>query len=300
METAVVVGIQKFSVHDGPGIRTTIFFKGCPLQCQWCHNPESQSFTREILLNASLCTLCGQCQAICPQQAIQVAAGKNVYDASKCNGCETCVMHCLQQARALAGKEYTVSELMKEIEKDIPFYEQSGGGVTLSGGEVMHQIDFVEELLKRCKEHGISVAIDTCGYAPSENFIRIAKAVDLFLYDIKLVDAALHKKYIGQDNTLILKNLQILSDYGAQLHLRLPLIGNVNTEDVHINEILHLIQNLSIHSIYLLPYHDIAKGKYQKLDKHYDADQFLKPSDKRLEEIKQRFVECNYKVQIGG
>jgi pyruvate formate lyase activating enzyme len=300
MKTALIVGIQKFCVHDGPGIRTTIFFKGCPLACRWCHNPESQSFTKEVLLNAALCTFCGQCQSHCSQQAIRVFDGKNVYDATKCNGCETCVVYCIHNAREIAGKKYSVNELIAEIEKDIPFYEQSGGGVTLSGGEVMSQIDFVEKLIQRCKECGISVVIDTCGYAPSENFMRIAKNVDLFLYDIKLVDAALHKKYTGQDNALILKNLQVLSDSGANINLRMPMIGNVNTEDVHISQMIHLIKDLSIHSINLLPYHDIAKGKYQKLDKHYDADRFFKPSDKRLEEIKARFEECNYKVQIGG
>jgi len=300
METALIVGIQKFCVHDGPGIRTTIFFKGCPLACQWCHNPESQSFAKEVLLNAALCTSCGQCQSICSRQAIQLFDGKNVYDATKCNGCETCVVHCVHHAREVAGKKYTVNELMTEIEKDLPFYEQSGGGVTLSGGEVMSQIAVVETLIQHCKERGISVVIDTCGYAASENFKRIALNVDLFLYDLKFADSALHQKYTGKDNKLIFKNLQILSDMGSNINLRLPMIGNVNTEDVHINQMIHLIKDLSIHSINLLPYHDIAKGKYQKLNKTYDADRFFKPLDKRIEEIKARFEECNYKVQIGG
>lgn len=300
MKTALVFSIQKFCVHDGPGIRTTIFFKGCPLSCQWCHNPESQCYEKEILINPDLCTLCGRCQLRCSHKAILLQDGRLTHNQNVCTGCRICVEHCLQGARQFAGKEYTVEQLMIEIEKDQPFFEQSGGGVTLSGGEVMTQIDFVERVVESCKERGISVAIDTCGYAPSEYFMRILKNVDLFLYDIKLLDAKLHQYYTGKDNALILKNLKLLSDAKAKINLRLPLIGGVNTADQDINGIIEMVKTLSIQSVNLLPYHDIATGKYRKLNKSYDENRFFIPSDERLEEIKKMFEKINVKVQIGG
>lgn len=300
METALIFSIQKFCIHDGPGIRTTIFFKGCPLTCRWCHNPESQSYKKEIMVNSDRCTLCGQCQIHCSQQAIQLLNDKMIYHADKCRYCETCVDCCSNNAREVAGKEYTVSELMAEIEKDRPFYEQSGGGVTLSGGEAMMQIDFVEELVKTCKEQGISVVVDTAGYAPRENFTRIVKFVDWFLYDIKLMDSQLHRKYTGKDNTLILENLQMLSDNGARINLRLPLIGSVNSDDVQINQVMDFISPLRLDAVNLLPYHDIGKGKYRQLNLAYCSEQFFTPSDERLSEIEAKFKQANYKVQIGG
>ncbi len=300
MQRALIFNIQKFSIHDGPGIRTTIFFKGCPLVCQWCHNPESQSYHTEIMVNLDRCTQCGQCEQHCPQRAITQQYGKLVYDRDRCTGCGTCIDYCYKNVREVVGKEYTVSELMLEIEKDRSFYEHSGGGVTLSGGEVMMQIDFVEQLIKACKDCGISVVIDTCGYAPSENFLRIVNDVDLFLYDIKLMDPDLHYRYTGQNNTLILKNLQILSDQGAKIDLRLPLIGDINTSNEEIQSVIDFASNLHIYSIHLLPYHNIAKGKYHKLDVEYCGETFLIPSDERLQAISAMFKNENYRIMIGG
>jgi pyruvate formate lyase activating enzyme len=300
MERALIFSIQKFCIHDGPGIRTTIFFKGCPLACQWCHNPESQSYGREIMVNPDRCTLCGRCQIHCSQQAIQLLNNKMIYHADHCRYCEKCVDYCSNNAREVAGQEYTVSRLMAEIEKDRPFYEQSGGGVTLSGGEAMIQIDFVEELIRACKERGISVAMDTSGYAPWQHFTRISKLVDLFLYDIKLMDSQLHRQYTGKDNGLILENLQALSDQGASINLRLPLIDGVNSTDIHINQVLNFISTLHLDSINLLPYHDIGKGKYDQLNRAYGFEQFFTPSAERLSEIETKFTQANYKVNIGG
>jgi pyruvate formate lyase activating enzyme len=300
METALIFNIQKFSIHDGPGIRTTIFFKGCPLTCRWCHNPESQSYGKEIMVNPDRCTRCGQCQKHCSQQAIALLNNKLIYDAQKCQFCEQCVDFCSNNARAIAGQECTVNELMVEIEKDRAFYEQSGGGVTLSGGEAMVQIDFVEKLAKSCKERGISVVVDTSGYAPWENFTRIIKYVDLFLYDIKLIDPELHRKYTGQDNGLILENLQALSKIGAQLNLRLPIIGGVNSDDQHINQVIEFISKLDFDSVNLLPYHDIGNSKYRQLNAEYCSEQFFTPSAERMAEIASKFQQENYQVKIGG
>ncbi len=300
MESALIFSIQKFCIHDGPGIRTTIFFKGCPLSCQWCHNPESQSYGKEMMVNPDRCTLCGQCQLYCSQQAIQLVNNKLIYHADKCQYCGKCVERCSNNAREIAGQEYTVSELITEIEKDRPFYEQSGGGVTLSGGEAMIQIDFVEELIKACKERGISVVVDTSGYAPRENFMRIVGLVDLFLYDIKLMDSLLHHRYTGKDNELILENLLALSDQGAAINLRLPLIGGVNSDAVQINQVMNFISTLHLNSINLLPYHDIGKGKYRQLNRSDCSEQFFIPAADRLAEIATKFTQANYKVKIGG
>lgn len=300
MKKGLVFSIQKFCVHDGPGIRTTVFFKGCPLACPWCHNPESQCYEKEILVNPDLCTLCGRCQAVCPSGAIEIIKGNLTYNQEKCNGCGSCEEHCLRSARQVTGKEYTLESLMQEIEKDRPFYEQSGGGVTFSGGEVMMQIDFVEKLAQRCRDRGISVVIDTCGYVPQKYFERILNYVDLFLYDIKLMNDELHQQFMGKGNKLILDNLKFLSEEGAKINLRIPLIGGVNTDDGHIRGILEMIKDVSIQSINLLPYHDVAKDKYRKLNKGYDEKKFYIPSDERLTEIKDVFQKLNYKVQIGG
>lgn len=288
MQRPLIFNIQKFSIHDGPGIRTTIFFKGCPLSCKWCHNPESQSYEKEILVHKERCTSCGRCQKNCP-------AGNK-----PCLSCESCVDACYHNAREVIGKAYTVQELVSEIQKDRPFYEQSGGGVTLSGGEVMTHIDFVEELVKACRQQGISVAIDTCGYAPWESFMRIIEDVDIFLYDVKCVDKEDHRKYIGKNNDLILENLKKLSDYGANINLRLPLIRGINTDDKHIEQVLDVISNLTITSINLLPYHNFAAGKYKKINMEYLSEIFSRPSDERVAEIQSRFKEANYKIKIGG
>jgi pyruvate formate lyase activating enzyme len=300
MSKALIFNIQKFSVHDGPGIRTTIFFKGCPLTCQWCHNPESQSYQKEFLIDRDRCSLCGRCEEHCSQHAMQKINGKMLYDKSKCNYCEECMDYCYNNAREIAGQEYTVPELMLEIQKDQAFYEQSGGGVTLSGGEVMTQIDFVAELIGACKEQGISVVIDTCGYAPQESFLRIMEDVDLFLYDIKTMDPNTHRQYMGQDNVLILENLKLLSSKGAVIQLRLPLIEGINTTDEHIQMIINFISDLTIHSINLLPYHHMAKDKYKKLQMEYPLEPFSRPSEERLREIQMMFIQKNYQVKIGG
>ncbi|VBB09674.1 radical sam [Lucifera butyrica] len=300
MKKALIFNLQKFCVHDGPGIRTTVFFKGCPLHCLWCHNPESQSFHKEMLFNPEQCTGCGQCIRSCSQGALSQAEKYPVYDAAKCLFCETCIDHCIYNARELAGREYTVGEILREIEKDRPFYDQSGGGVTFSGGEALAQIDFVAELAGACRERGISVALDTCGYAPFDSFSRLLDRVDVFLYDIKLMDAGLHRQYTGVDNSLILENLRRLSAQQAEIHLRLPLIEGINTNDGHINGVIDLCRDVKVAMVNLLPYHAIGQGKYRKLGMEPAAGQLAKPSEQRLAEIQSRLERAHLKVKIGG
>ena len=304
-ETPYIFNIQKFSTHDGDGVRTTIFFKGCPLRCMWCHNPESQHYYKELIFHHHKCTACGRCVAKCKQAANSIVDGKIVFDRSKCTACGVCTDWCITEARELAGKEYTVDALVKEAMKDKIFYEQSGGGVTLSGGEVMasQHMDYVEEVCRKLHENGVSVFIDTSGYTDYENLKRILPYVDVFLYDIKVMDPEDHKKYIGVDNSLILENLKKLSDEGAGLYIRLPIIQQVNATDEHIESVIHFLKENNIHArqVNLLPYHDIGKGKYASLDMEYHDDEMSVPVSELMEHFKSMFEEQGFnKVNIGG
>jgi pyruvate formate lyase activating enzyme len=296
MTKAVIFNIQKFCVHDGPGIRTTVFFKGCPLNCSWCHNPESQKFGPELLVQREKCGDCGLCQSRCPHGA----AAPQGYRTDRCTACGLCVDFCPGDARVVAGREYGLDQLLAEIEKDAPFYEQSGGGVTLSGGEALCQVDFVAELVRACSNKGIHVAIDTCGQLPYENFARVLDYTGLFLYDLKLVDAGRHRQHTGQDNSPILSNLARLRASGARVHLRLPLIEGINADAANIAGVIAVARPLGITDVALLPYHDIGRDKYRRLGREYPAPLAASPSTGRLEEIRRQFAENGFTVTLGG
>lgn len=300
MAKAVIFNIQKFCVHDGPGIRTTLFFKGCPLRCLWCHNPESQQFCPEMLYNREKCTLCGQCGQHCPQGAIKINGGTYLYDRTRCVSCGTCIDFCIHNAREIAGQAYTINQLLTEIEKDRPFYEQSGGGVTFSGGEALSQIQPVEELAKACRTRDISVAVDTCGQVPFDHLTRVLPYVDIFLYDLKLIDPVLHEKYTGQDNRLILANLKQLAARDVRIFLRLPLIDGINTGDEQINGVINFIRDMNIEQINLLPYHNTGLAKYARLNRSDQSHDLAAPSGERLAEIKALFEHNLFRVKIGG
>lgn len=300
MGKTTVFNIQKFSIHDGPGIRTTVFFKGCPLSCAWCHNPESQSYQREMLWDSGKCTLCGKCAAKCGSGALEVSDGQLRYHRSRCDFCGSCTDFCVNGAREIAGQELTASEILREIEKDRVFYEQSGGGVTFSGGEAMCQPDALAELARNCRERGIHVAVDTCGYAPFSSFEKVMEYTDLFLYDIKLMDSELHQEYTGRDGLLILDNLRRLSEMGANVNLRLPIIGGINDDEENIGKILEFIDGTGIREVNLLPYHDIARNKYSRLGRKYEGGEMSVPTEERMNELKARFEKSGYKVKIGG
>lgn len=298
--SGIIFNIQKFSIHDGPGIRTTVFFKGCPLRCLWCHNPESQNTKTEMLYDRKKCVLCGTCEAVCPEKAIRLENNRMVTDVDKCTFCGKCVTYCMYEARDIAGKEYTVDEVLKVVLQDRVFYKQSGGGVTVSGGEPLLQIDFVEELLRKLKEEGIHTAVDTCGAVSFDVLERVAKYTDLFLYDIKLMDDQKHKEYIGASNKLIIDNLIKLSKIHDNINIRMPIIEGINADDSHIEETLRIIKGLNIEKINLLPYHDFAKHKYYKLDLGYQEEKMSKPSDEKMNAYKEIFEKEGYKVKIGG
>ena len=296
---ASIFNIQKFSIHDGPGIRTTVFFKGCPLQCIWCHNPESQNSGKEILYDKNKCTLCGSCIKTCQNNAIELKDNDLETNMDKCTFCSDCTVCCINSARQIAGKEYTVDEVMKEVLKDRVFYKNSKGGVTLSGGEPLIYAAFVEELLMELKKENIHTAVDTCGAVDFKVLERISKYTDLFLYDIKSMDEEKHILYTGVSNKNIINNLINLSKIHNNINLRLPIIEGINADENHIFEILKLIKNTNIKKINLLPYHDIAMHKYEKLGRKY-YEYMKRPADEKLKRYIDIIEKEGYRVKIGG
>lgn len=300
MKTGTIINIQKYSVHDGPGIRTTVFFKGCPLNCWWCHNPESQNFKHEIMFFKERCKGCGTCVKRCPQECMQLEDKGLVIDQEKCTLCGNCTDFCPNGALEYVGKDVTIMELMKEIKKDEIFYEESGGGVTFSGGEPMCQAEFLKELLKECNTREIHTTIDTSGYTDWENFEKIADLVDLFLYDLKIMNDELHKKYIGVSNKSILENLKKLSSRGANIYVRMPIIKGINDDDEHIDESIKFLSNLNITQVNLLPFHKMGMDKYKRLEMEYKLSGMEKPSDEKMMAIQEKFKASGLKVKIGG
>lgn len=305
MKNPYIFNIQKFSIHDGNGIRTSIFFKGCPLDCAWCHNPESQRYHKEMMVFYDKCTACGACVAHCPVGANRIEDGQLVMDRTKCTTCGECLDWCLNNAREMAGREYTIPELVKEAEKDRMFFESSGGGITLSGGEVMDQnMDYVEELCRTLYNDGYSVNIDTCGYVPYSHYQRILPYVDTFLYDIKALDPEVHKKFIGVDNALILENLIRLNEDGARINVRIPTVEGVNATEEFMLGVIDFLHknNISVTQVNLLPYHNTGMHKYRKLDRAYDEENLLGvPTKDRMELFKNIFITNGFSnTKIGG
>lgn len=300
MKPSILFNIQKFSLHDGPGIRTTVFFKGCPLSCKWCHNPEGLDNKIEILYNQDKCTLCRECIKRCPNKAVSLIDNKIETDMTKCTFCDECTHYCVNGARSIAGEEYSVEKVMEEILKDKIFYEQSNGGVTLSGGEPVMQIDFVEELLKRLKSEKIHTAVDTSGIMPFEYYERIYRYTDLFLYDIKHIDDEKHKKFTGVSNVTILENLKKLAKLNSNINIRMPIIEGVNADEEYIKGVINLIDDLGIKYINLLPYHDISRHKYKQLNLEYDGLEMGVPTSEKMEQFRLMFENEGYTVKIGG
>lgn len=299
----LITDIQKYSIHNGAGIRTTVFFKGCPLSCIWCHNPETQSFSEQLLFDRGKCTGCGSCVPACPSKAIRLTGKLAATDESKCAHCGVCLDYCLQNIREIAGKHYTIKALMEEIEKDKVFYEQSGGGVTFSGGEVFAQdMDYMEELLSKLHGKGYRIDLDTSGYAPFHQIKRLLPYVDTFLYDVKIMDTDLHKRYTGVDNHLILENLKKLSEEQAAIWIRIPVIGGVNNTTAHMEAIAKFIkaEKISIRQIHLLPYHNTGSGKYKRLNREYKGEDYYTPTNDELNNYVTVFQQYGFNRIITG
>jgi pyruvate formate lyase activating enzyme len=249
----MIFDIERNSFVDGPGIRTTVFFKGCNLHCAWCHNPESQSGKVQLLLHKRKCTGCGKCREKCPN------------GLEKCELCGACALYCPNGAREICGREYTVDEVMTQIEKDRMFYENSGGGVTLSGGECLMQADFCAEILKELKKEGIHTAVDTCGFVPREAMEKVIPYTDIFLYDFKAYDEEVHIRCTGQSNRRILENLRYLEACGKPIEIRIPYVPRYNCDQMEkLADFLSGLKNIT--KVKVLPYHNYASSKYEALN----------------------------------
>lgn len=300
MTTGIIFNIQRYSIHDGPGIRTTVFLKGCQLNCRWCQNPESQLSGQEMVFWEDRCIGCGACSLNCPSGAIQMKNKKPLTDKNKCNLCGECSRICPTQAWEMIGKKLTTEEVIKEIEKDLVFYEESGGGVTFSGGEPLEQSEFLEGLLNCCQEKKIHTAVDTSGYISWEILNRIHSKVDLFLYDLKIMDNKRHKKYTGVSNEIILENLKKLSSVHNNIFVRFPVIPGINDDYQNIRETGEFLSSLKIAQVNLLPYHYIGIDKYKRLGKKYKLADIQPPSKEKLSEVSAILRKFNLNVKLRG
>lgn len=263
MRTGSITNIQRFCVDDGPGIRTTVFLSGCPLRCLWCHNPETARVSGSILLDTEKCLACGACAAVCKHHVIR--DGQHIFSGEGCTVCGSCLdVGC--GALTKSAREATVSEIMKTVSEDMDFYRASGGGVTFSGGEPTVQFDFLLALSRAAKERGIHVCLETSGYGETEKFLRLAEYVDLFLFDCKLTDGEKHLRYTGVPLEPIQENLRTLSEAGASLILRCPIIPGINDDDAHLSAIGQLADRTEgICEIHLLPYHELGNSKRKQM-----------------------------------
>ena len=280
-----VFNIQKFCINDGPGIRTTVFLKGCPLDCTWCHNPESKSQKPEIMYNARLCIECGLCEKACDKGCHSFSEGVHIFNREACISCGACSDACRSKALECAGYKADADEIIKDVMRDKEFYDTSGGGITLSGGEPMLQFSFAKEILTKAKEKGLHTCIETCGYAPREHFEKIAPYVDIFLYDYKLTDENEHIKYTGVSNKKIIENLYYLDSLGKSIILRCPIIPNINDNAVHFRGIADIANALrGVTEINIEPYHPLGKSKAEQLGKTYTVDISEFPSEEKIAE----------------
>lgn len=283
---ALIFDIKKFAIHDGPGIRTTIFFKGCNLHCPWCHNPESINSYPEVVFFPERCIGCGRCLEACESGALRLVEGKVLYQKPLCQSCGRCAEACYASARVIYGKWMTLEEVMGEILKDKPFYENSGGGATFSGGEPLLYPEFVSALAELCHENGVTVAIDTAGAVRWSAFEAVIPHTDYFLVDLKMMNPKLHTKYCGASLELIVENLERLSANGARIFIRVPIVPGYTDSEENLREIAHFASRLrGVECVELLPYHRLGEDKYRRLGRPYPLEGTPAPSPEKLEQL---------------
>jgi len=295
----LVFDIQRFSIHDGPGIRTIVFLKGCPLSCRWCSNPESQSLKPVIMYQEMNCIHCGKCIAACKKGAISIN-NKDFINRDICTACGECVNVCPASALTLKGKKMTVEQVIKELKKDAINYRRSGGGITLSGREPLVQSDFSRELLKACKAQGWHTAIETTGFANIETIEKVFPYIDLALMDIKHINSDIHKEYTGVSNEIILENVARISKI-TKMVVRVPVIPDFNSSEESIFEICKFVKTLNnVETIHLLPYHTYGENKYKLLGKDYLIKELRNLSGDEIESLKRIVENQGFKCTIGG
>lgn len=299
MTLPYVFDIQKFSVHDGPGIRTIIFLKGCPMKCKWCANPESQSSGIEVMAHPDKCIGCKKCMEVCKNPFDLY--GIEVREETNCINCGACAEVCYAGARKLTGKRMSVKEVITETDKDMIFYKQSGGGITFSGGEAMLYPEFVSEIAGYYKSLGISTAIETCGDVPWDNFEKVIPTLDLVLFDLKLMDSKLHEKYTGRPNERILDNLKHTAEK-IETIVRMPIIPTINDCAENIEAVGNFLKLLNgkVKKIHILPYHNYGMSKYKSLGKRYQLEDLKAPDSAHMECIKNKLAKYELDVVIGG
>jgi len=299
-DKGVIFNIQRFSLHDGPGIRTTVFMKGCPLRCLWCSNPESQDVSPNLIVRDIQCKGCGECIKVCPRGAFTInERGVREIGWQLCDQCLLCVGACIYGSLNICGKTVRLDEVVDEVMKDEAFYKNSDGGVTISGGEPLLQIEFVSRLLKAFKQMGLHTAVDTSGYVPWSHFERILPCIDLILFDIKHLDAREHLRTTGVDNKIILENLEKLSG-SVSIWLRLPVIAGFNDSEAYIRRVAALGRNVGAEKVSLLPYHEGGKSKCEQMGKSYMFSDAEKPSDAHVQKLRETVEREGLEVRVGN
>ena len=300
--TGVVFNIQRYSIHDGPGIRTTAFLKGCPLRCAWCQNPESQILRPEIFFVSENCKGCGTCAQACQQGAIAVVDGLARTDRAKCVGCGECTEVCPNEARNLMGRTATALEVFQELAADEIFYQRSGGGATLSGGEPLAQPEFAMAVFRLCREASIHTALDTCGHAPWETMRQVLEYVDLVLYDLKHMDPEQHKRYTGVSNELILENAKRIHQLGIPMLARVPVIpGHNDDQENMVATAVFIATELGESTpVHLLPYHRLGETKHERMEQGNKSLAADPPSDEQMEEMREVYESFGLEVHLGG
>ena len=298
-QTGTVFNIQRYSIDDGPGVRTTVFFKGCPLTCLWCSNPESQNPVPEVSWRYTSCKRCGTCVSVCPEKAITFENDDLIVDRAKCKRCGKCVDACIHEALSISGKEMTVEEVFKVVKRDYDYYEASGGGITASGGEILAQADFVAALFRRCREEGIGTCADTSGFGDSAALEKILEYSDIVLYDLKHIDPDEHTRACGQPNELILSNLELAYKSDAKVIVRVPLIPEYNTSVEVLTAIAKAVSERAGDSeVNIMPYHRYGANKYRMLGLKYPLENLRELTQQEKDLAKEIFESFGNKCEI--